>query len=289
MSMSLFARSYRDQLAEYERKWCDTQVEQVVECDLEIIDPTTSFLTPEEIWKDGYATLQANEFYSVSLVGPQGSGKTTIAQILSQFALDAGFKLIYALPDDFISNLKGWLDMVTEDASAKNCLVLDDLSYGLATESAKKQAAIKNAVARFRHIFHGQIFVIYITHRLHAAPPMLRNSGSWIFSSMQSADRDDARDIIGKNKQMRETLDQMYTFIARVSNEGPRDKNIHYELGGKKYSFKWGVKDDPGDGRLLLSYHAGKLQIFISKVAQQLINFEEYRYIPPPLPVKAEK
>lgn len=242
-------------------------------------NPTDSFITPEQIWNDGYAVLQTNQFYAVSIVGPQGSGKSTLASEFVPYAIKNDFKIIYALPDDYLNHVDAWLDKCTEDPRAKNFLVMEDMSYANDLQSRKNQAALKNAVARFRHIFKGQMFVVFITHRLHGAPPMMRNSNTWVFSSMQSADRDDAQEIIGRNKDLRERLEGLYAFISRVTIEGARNGIIKFQLKDKEHTFRWGKKEDPADGRLMASYHAGELKVFLSKVVQD-IDLEKYRCIP---------
>lgn len=240
-----------------------------------------TFLNTDDIWTDGKAMLETNQFYALSIVGPQGSGKTSIAQQFAQLAEDEGFKIIYALPDDFVSDVQGWSDRTLEPHNDKTCIILDDLSYALDMSSRKNQSLMKNIVARLRHIYQGQIFVIFITHRLHATPPMLRNSGSWIFTNMQSADRDDSIEVIGKSKEIKERLESIYQFIAKATIDGARDGNIIFTLGGKEVKFRWGKKDNPGDGRLMSIYHTGDLKIFNSRMDKVSIDLHNYRYSPP--------
>lgn len=238
-----------------------------------------NFLTVEQMWNDAKGVIDSNDFYAVSIVGPQGSGKTSVVENFASYANDEDYKIIYGLPNDFMHDVKGWINRIIKDEPrAKNCLILDDLSYYNDAQSRKQQALTKNVVSRFRHIFKGKMFCIYVTHRLHAAPPILRNSGSWIFSNMQSADRDDAREIIGKNKESKDRLEAVYNFISKVAIEGPRDKVIHFNLYGNDFTFHWGRKDDPGDGRLMAGYHAGELGIFNSQLTKKPINLHSYRY-----------
>lgn len=249
-------------------------------------NPLDSFVTSEKIWNDGNNLAQLNEFYALSIVGPQGSGKTSIAKQVVDYAKDNGFKIIYAMPEDYLNDITAWLDLCTVNPRSKTLIVLDDLSYSTDAQNKKNQALLKNMIARVRHIFKGQIFMIYITHRLHATPPMLRNSASWIFTNMQSADRDDALEIIGRNKDLRERLEQIYTFIARVTLESANNRIIKYHYEDKEYSFRWGDKQNKGDGRLMALYHGGKLTLFRSQDHEVSINFEDYRFIPiPKVPV----
>lgn len=235
------------------------------------------FVGVNEIWDDAKGILQNNHFYALGSVGSQGTGKTTLAQQFAMKAQKDGFKIIYALPEDYLTDVNVWIDKVAHEPSAKNCLVLDDLSYSFDTQARKQQALMKNVIARFRHIFQGQVFVIYITHRLHAAPPMLRNAGTWIFTQLSSIDRDDMTEVIGRSKEQRELLDSMQTFLTNAITEGNKGKEIHYKYMNEMYKFKWGNKDDAGDGRLMAALHNDKLTLFNSKVEGD-IDFEKYRY-----------
>lgn len=236
------------------------------------------FVTIDKIWQDANAVLNANQFYAISLVGPQGSGKTSIVREIIKKCLKNDFKVIYALPDDFIDDVKDWVRRTIENPRLKNCIIIDDLSYTIDMQTRKNQALIKNLVSRFRHVYGGQLLVIYVTHRLHAAPPMLRNSGTWIFSAMQSADRDDAREIIGKSKTMRDRLDAIYRFIAKVSVEGAKNKFIKFTLNGTEILYRWGTNEDSGDGRLMACYHGGVLSVFNAQISRGEIDLEKYRY-----------
>ena len=164
---------------------------------------------------------------------------------------------------------------------ASTHLRIDDLSYSNDMQSRKAQAQLKNVVARVRHRFEGKVFIIYVTHRLHAAPPMLRNSGSWIFTEMQSADRDDALEVIGKNKELRERLDYIYTFLNTQIFEGAKKGFIKYRLDDRTFKFRWGSKENAGDGRLMAIYHAGQLGLYNAKLLKNDFNVNDYRYEKP--------
>jgi hypothetical protein len=241
----------------------------------------TGFLTVGKLWDDANAVLEANKFYAISIIGPQGSGKSALANQIAKHALAKNFKLIYALPEDFMDDIKGWIERCIPNPKSRNLLIIDDLSYSVDTQSRKQQAQIKQLVSRFKHVFGGYLLVIYITHRLHAAPPMLRNSGTWIFSAMQSADREDASEIVGRNKAVKDRLDAIYQFISVVSVEGAKNKFVRFTLEDKDYLFKWGTEDDHGDGRLMACYHAGNISIFQSVIVGEEIDFKKYRYPKP--------
>jgi len=282
MSMSYTARWYQQMLEDWEAK--NEARRNLIEKESE--EPTLqnndSFLNTADIWEDALAMLDTNQFFALSVVGPQGSGKTSIARQFAQLARDEDFKLIYALPEDFTQSVQEWSDRTLEPPSEKTCIILDDLSYALDMSSRKNQSMMKNIIARLRHIYHGQIFIIFITHRLHATPPMLRNSGSWFFTNMQSADRDDSIEVIGKSKEIKERLEQIYQFIADATIKGAKHGLINFTLSGQKHQFQWGKRDNPGDGRLMAIYHAGQLKVFNSVLNNVDIDLQEYRYPPPP-------
>lgn len=260
-----------------------TKVEEVV---AESQAQKFNFLTPERMILDIIPVLKSNRFYALSLCGPQGTGKTVAASVFATLAMAEGYRVVYALPEDFMSDMEGWIQIILKGVTDKLCIFLDDLSYAMDMQSKKSTATVKNVISRIRHHFKGRVFLIYGTHRLHAVPPMLRNSGSWIFSSMQSADREDAMKLIARRKEMRERLDNIYTFIAKATIEGPRDGKFVFALGGKNVSFIWGTEDIVGDGRLMASFHSGDLKIFQVKKMEGMIDITSYRVkMKVPLPV----
>lgn len=288
MSLDSLAKTFRSQIDDFNARYSydevsirPIQVEQVDERNY-----NDSFVQAKDIWIDAKAKLDTNEFYAVSIVGTQGSGKTNLGSEFAICAMEDRYRLIYALPEDFLNNVEGWIDAIKEQDDVidresydkgQYCIMLDDLSYSNDQQNRKNQSLLKNAIARIRHRLEGKVFLIYITHRLHAAPPMLRNSGSWIFSEMQSADRDDALEVIGKNKELREKLDQIYSWLQGVIFEGAKSGIVKYELDGKRFTFKWGKKSDAGNGRLMCLYHAAQLVIYNSKLIPYEFNLNDFR------------
>lgn len=264
---------------------------------------TSPFLTPKSIFEDILPSINSDKFYALSLVGPQGKGKTLLASIFATISEQNGFLVIYAKAEDIFHDLPLWVEKVKElilqHGNPKVCFVMDDMSYSSDTISKKQAAIFKHFVADIRHVFEKvlpdikiKVFMIYISHRLHSLPPMLRNSGSWIFSSMQSADREDAIKLIARRKEMREKLDTIYTFISQISIDGPKYSKLKFNFGDKETEFVWGTEENPGDGRLMVSYHAGEIKIFNSKILEKMIDVEteQYRikYVPPQPPTEEE-
>ena len=265
---------------------------EVVEVEQDLVEKAPSkptFLQVQELWHDIKSVIISDLIYFLSLVGPQGKGKTILATIFATLADIDGFEVIYAMPEDFMDNFDDWIAKIKRDRPAdKYCFILDDLSYYLETKSKKSQSIVKNIIARIRHEFEvkvdtpeGQktinkpIFIIYISHRLHAVPPMLRNSGTFIFPSMQAADREDMIKLITKRKAMQERLEKIYQFISKVAILGPTEGGFpYYTKDGEEKYFKWGKEGDPGDGRLMVSYHGGQLKIFQSQIVENMIKLD---------------
>lgn len=288
MSLDLISSHWRKQFQNYTHKYQEPEAKQKIEEKIEYPqrDP---FLSSKMLFDDVLPTLLTNRFYALSVLGPQGSGKSVLASEFGTHASNAGFKVVYAHPDDeYLQNLDEWIGRIKREPADKYCFILDDLSYIIDTTSRKNQSVIKNFISRIRHEFEIEmtggrqltkpVFIIYISHRLHAVPPMLRNSGSWIFSSMQAADREDALKLIAKRKEMRDRLDSIYMFISKATIEGPRDGKITYRVDGKEKVFRWGNEEDPGDGRLMASFHSGDMKIFNSQVVPGIIDLRDCRY-----------
>lgn len=276
-----YGRLLDDMICNYELRNNSNKPKEITISDETLENPLEAMINTTQLWHDGYGLVKLNEFYALSLVGSQGSGKTNIARQIATYAKDNDFRIIYALPDDYMGDVNAWLVMATMESRAKTFIVLDDLSYFSDAQARKQQALVKNMVSRLRHIFKGQIFIIFITHRYHATPPMLRNSASWIFTNMQSADRDDALEIVGRDKEQRERLEHIYSLMNRITLEGANeDRMVRIRYHDKDYKFKWGDKKDPGDGRIMAIYHGGKMKLFHSKHIDTSINFDDYRFIP---------
>jgi hypothetical protein len=252
------------------------------------------FLTSEEIFLDVLPSVASDEFYALSYIGGQGKGKTFSANVFATLAEQAGYLVIYGKAEDILDHMDYWVEKVIElirkHGSPEVCFVLDDMSYSTGMISSKKAAAFKHFVADIRHVFEPvlgkiKIFMIYISHRYHSVPPMLRTSASWIFASMLPEDRADALKLIPKQKEELEKLDRLYSFLYDISTRGPREPELELEdSNGTTIHFKWGRKGDPGDGRLYLIFHAGVMRLFNPKMIDNMIDLESKRilYVPPP-------
>lgn len=251
------------------------------------------FLHSVEIFNDILPVVESNEFGGFSLIGGQGTGKSYSAQEFATLAQEEGFLIIYGKFEDVMVDLDAWKretkKAIREHGNEKICFVFDDMSYSTGMLSAKKQSVWKNFIGDIRHQFENvlgqgikpKIFLILISHRYHSVPPIMRNSMSWVFSSMNSEDRQDAQKLIPKNKEELEKLDKLYKFFLSVSSIGPQLAKegipLRFKFGGKEIDFLWGTKANPGDGRLMIVYHKGEMKLFNPKKAENMIDFEDYR------------
>lgn len=264
----------------------------------ETVPTKNPFLQISDVWHEIKAVIKYDKIYFLSLVGSQGKGKSTLSSIFATMARQDGYETVYAMPEDFIEDMDGWIKRIKEKYqdtdTDKFCFILDDLSYAMEKTSRKKQSLVKNVIARIRHEFeepvNGKmvqkpIFIIYITHRLHAAPPMLRNAASWIFPTMQHADRADLLKIISNTKEDKIRMEKIYRFISWVSIEGTSKGFFNYKIGNTVKKFVWGNEDDPGDGRLMVSWHSGELRVLQSQVIPNMIDLEATRI---KIPIKTE-
>lgn len=250
------------------------------------------FHTTDEIFDDVLPSVETNEFYAISFIGTQGHGKTHSAAGFATRAQAKGFLVVAAKAADIFPDLKGWINKVKDKLKRhgvpKLCFVYDDMSYSTGTISTRSAAKFKNFIADMRHEFETvfgtiELFILYISHRYHSVPPMLRNSPTWIFASMQPEDRLDAMKLIPNHKEQKDKLEAIYVFLSKVTQDGPKYSNLKFTLGDNEFNFKWGKKGEPGDGRLMMSYHRGELRIFNSKQVENQIDLEDhrFRYEPP--------
>ena len=258
----------------------------------DIIEP--QFLHSEDIFNDILPVVKANEFGGLSLVGGQGNGKSFAAGEFSTLAQQEDFLVVDGKFEDVMVDLDAWKKKVKqaiiEHGNPKLCLVLDDMSYSSGMLSAKRAATWKNFIGDIRHQFENVlgegirplIFLILISHRYHSVPPIMRNSMSWIFASMNNEDRQDAQKLIPKNKEELGKLDKLYKFFLSVSSIGPKQAElglpIKFSFGGKHIDFYWGIKQNPGNGRLMIIYHKGEMRLFNPRKIENMLDLEDYRF-----------
>lgn len=262
------------------------------------------FLTAEEIFQDVVPSVESNEFYSISYIGTQGYGKSTSAAELATLAQKSGYLLIYGKAEDILADLQGWIKkvkaLIAEHGDTRVCFILDDMSYATGTISTKAAAKFKHFVGDIRHqfeekdendkvIFAPKIFMIYISHRYHSLPPMLRNSPTWLFVSALPEDKADAMKLIPRLKDEKDKLEALCSFLLKVTNDGPKLVDLEFTFGSNVMNFKWGKKEDAGDGRLMMSLHRGVLKIYNAKKKEDTVDLEHYRIKHEPAPEITEE
>lgn len=257
----------------------DTIVQKIEEeKPIEFVVP--SFLDIQQVWDDAQGTLRNNKFYAMAFIGTQGTGKTQACEEVTKLAQKAGYRIIYAMPEDYLEHLEEWLNTLAQNPRALNCLILDDQSYAAGTKSNRVQAAWKNVVARFRKVFGGTVLVLYVTHRLHATPPMMRNAGTWVFTGVEANDIEDMLEVIGKNKTNREVVNDLQQFLGDIITEGRKRGVVEFEYQDKFYRYKWGNKEDKGDGRLMVAIHEHHVEIFNVQATEPDLDLESFRILP---------
>lgn len=290
MSMSLLG----DYFKQYFREKASPNA-QVLEPEKKKEEFVPQFIHAEDVFEDIIPIVESNEFYALSYIGGQGNGKSFSASEFATLAKKAGFLCIYGKAEDILVDLDGWINKVKEKIIEFNdprlCIVLDDMSYSSNMLSGKKSAGWKHFIADIRHVFENvlgdgikpKILMIYISHRYHSVPPMLRTSASWIFASMLNEDRYDAQKLIPKNNEERQRLDEIYTFLSDITVLGPKYKVLPLSDNENEGKFTWGTKEEPGDGRLMMIYHSGHMRIFNPRKIQDMLDLEQFRilYVPP--------
>lgn len=292
----LFARHCQQYFAE-------RQPHEIIKSHEEILEEEvfqSPFLTAEQIFQDVLPSVESNEFYSISYIGTQGYGKSTSAAELATLAKNIGYLVIYCKAEDILQDLQGWIAkvkalIVSSSYNRKICIVADDMSYATGAISTKAAAKFKHFIGDIRHVleerdsdgnvfYNPQIFMVYISHRYHSLPPMLRNSPTWLFVSALPEDKGDAMKLIPKLKEEKDKLEAICSFLLKVTNDGPKYVDLEFVFGKNVMKFKWGRKENPGDGRLLMCLHRGTLKIYNAKKKDDTIDLEQYRikYDPPP-------
>jgi hypothetical protein len=253
-------------LTKHYEELSEIQIE-AVEIDAE--DQTGSVETQEliinadQLWADIKPQVDASEFFLLMVDGMPGSGKSSIARELGHKAHNDGFKLLYAsgfnvldAPKDFIEQGRGF---------EKICIVLDDMSYALNAVAGKDASAFKNFFSLIRHALKARVFVIVIAHFTTAVPPIFKNSNVWIFSAPTTQEYDWMMKIVGRKQTSQRRLQQMFQGVTDMQAAAKDNNMLEFDMYGNSYKFQWGVKGNPGDGRLMLLLQNGTPKIYNSK------------------------
>lgn len=291
MSMSILGDYFRQHLESLQPEQIQQKKEE--EAKEETFD--LNILKAEDVFKTILPVIDSDEIFIMNYLGKQGSGKSESAAEFGTISKEHGFLLIYGKAEDIMIDLPQWIEKVSAKIIEANTkyifFCLDDWSYATGTVSSQKSARWKHFVGNIRHefkdiLFKGykpHIFLIFISHRYHSVPPIMRNSATWIFSSMESQDREDAQKLVTKNKEQLMRLDEVYQFVKEATSLGPVHKNLTFYKNDAKSTFRWGTKEDYGDGRITMIYHQGNIELFNPRKKENRIDLEDYRikYVPP--------
>jgi hypothetical protein len=162
----------------------------------------------------------------------------------------------------------------TEQAQGhdKVAIILDDLSYVMGAVGGRSQSKSKSFFMLIRHALRdrntGQtpkVLLIVIAHFNTAVPPIFKNSNVWIFSKPTMLEYDQMVKLVGRKQEAKDDLERMFSAIVNIQAKAMSERDIRLNIAGHKYSFHWGSKGDPGDGRLMLLIVNSKAMIYNSQ------------------------
>lgn len=261
--VAAFTRWYEDYLEEYMRPKGEIEQEPQPNNEPGDVSGLKLIVDADELFSQISPQLDSSDFFLLMVNGQQGSGKSTVARELAHKAHTAGYKIVYSSGVDIVESP----DKVTREAKGfrKICLVLDDASYAITTVSSRSQNKLKSFFGLIRHALEGaQVLVIVNIHVTTGVPPIFKNSGVWIFSKPTALEYDACLKIGGRNKKSRDALEKMFQSIVSIQAASTKSKDIPLTLYGRNYNFRWGSKDDPGDGRLMLLLLNGEPLVYNS-------------------------
>jgi hypothetical protein len=153
----------------------------------------------------------------------------------------------------------------------KACVILDDLSYVMNAVSAKEASKLKSIFTLIRHVLTDanteqttKVFLIVNAHFSTAVPPVFKNTNVWIFTKPTSLEQEAMSKIIGRNKKRREELETLFRNVSDIQLKAFKRPEIILNLQKERYSYRWGTKTDPGDGRMMLILFEGRPMVYNS-------------------------
>ena len=128
-----------------------------------------------------------------------------------------------------------------------------------------------------RHAANAKIFLIVVAHFSSGVPPVLRStSGCYFFTSPTAIEMPFLKVLAGTDKGNKNKLAEMFSAAQTLRNQAQTNPNLLFDWRGHPYQFKWGTKEDPGDGRLSLCMHAGESILYQTR---NIVNCPECSYI----------
>lgn len=222
------------------------------------------FFDASELWSEMRGKVQSSEYFLLVVDGEPGSGKTNIARELAHETHKEGYAIIYSNSFDI---LDAPITFAKEADGAKFVtLILDDMSYMLASQPTKIQSKMKNFFTKIRHAMKAHIFMIVISHFTTGVPPLLKNSNVWIFTSPTTQEYDMMVKIVGRKQELRNDLQKTFELVKDVQQIAAVDKNLVISANNQEWRFKWGDKEDPADGRLMLLLKYGESWLYNARI-----------------------
>lgn len=228
------------------------------------ISGLSSIIDTEDLVETLSNQLSAGNYGVVCITGMQGSGKSSLSRSLAhRMHTDKGYTLIYCSGYDVLDAPE---KLVAEAGNSKKIfVVIDDASYVFNSVSGRAASKLKQFFGIIRHALGGaQVCLAIITHVSSGIPPILRNSNVWIFSQPTLQEFDTLSKLTGKSEKARENLQKVFNSVTKIQAEATKNRYLTLTFGGKRYAFRWGVKGDPGSGRLMIAVLSGKAHIYHS-------------------------
>lgn len=225
-------------------------------------------VTAQDFWKEIRPKIASAEWFHIYIDGEPGSSKTTVMRELAHCAEQDGFANFYSSSFDILDAPVAMQSKVK--GHRKICVMLDDMSYAVSTMSQKMQNKIKNFITLIRHAMetetvNPEIFFMVSAHFKTAVPPVLKNTNYWIFTAPKNQEQDIMLKLVGRKEQKRKQMQDMFDAVTQLQAAAAPGKVLKFTMYGKLFEFKWGDKDDPGDGRLHLIIKNGDALFYNSK------------------------
>jgi len=179
---------------------------------------------------------------SVGILGRPGSGKTTLAKLISHLVHEMADEpfAVKVFDKEGLLHLK---DTITNLEPMNHVLILDDLSFLQASASKQQLDQIKQTATEIRHMPGGQdvrIILILNWHYSKALDKYMRGVEFLFVTNVSSSENENLEQIFGKNNSKK-----IYEF-QKMCSQAIVKKKFTFRLGNKgffSYSFKRPVKD----------------------------------------------
>ena len=229
------------------------------------IDTLTSIMTTRNLVQILNNQLSAGNYGILCITGMQGSGKSSVARTAAHIMhTELGYKLIYVSGYDVLEAPER---LVAEAGESKKIfVVIDDASYVFNSVAGVQANRVKQFFGIIRHALAGaQVCLAVITHVQAGVPPILRNSNAWLFSAPTLQEFDTMGKLTGKNDAAKEAFGAVFNSVTKIQAMAAKSRDLNLTFGKYTYPFKWGTKDDKGDGRLMIAIIAGKAHVYRSQ------------------------